>query len=210
MFGNREQAGRLLADRLARDSFPSGLVLGVPRGGVAVAAPVAERLGLPLDIIIPRKVGAPHNPEVAVGAVTEDGTAIWDRMLLDRLGLRETDLEPLAAREVAEIKRRSAVYRGGRPRPDLAGRTVLLVDDGVATGSTMLAALRSVRRGRPRTVVLAVPVAPSGTLARLAAEVDRVVCLQTPAHFYAVGQFYRDFGQTTDEEVIRLLQRSTA
>lgn len=210
MFENREQAGRLLADRLARDSFPSGLVLGVPRGGVAVAAPVAERLGLPLDIIIPRKVGAPHNPEVAVGAVTEDGTAIWDRMLLDRLGLRETDLEPLAAREVAEIKRRSAVYRGGRPRPDLAGRTVLLVDDGVATGSTMLAALRSVRRGRPRTVVLAVPVAPSGTLARLAAEVDRVVCLQTPAHFYAVGQFYRDFGQTTDEEVIRLLQRSTA
>ncbi len=207
MFENREEAGRRLADRLADDSFPNGLVLGIPRGGVVVAAPVAERLGLPLDIIIPRKIGAPHNPEVAVGAVTEDGTAIYDRTLLARLGLDETDLAPRIEKEIAEIKRRNTLYRGGREKADYGGRTVILVDDGVATGSTTLAALRSIKKGNPRAVVLAVPVAPPDTLRRLSREVDRVVCLESPIEFYAVGQFYLDFPQTSDDEVIELLRR---
>lgn len=207
MFRDREEAGRRLADRMADDSFPDGLVLGIPRGGVAVAAPLAERLGLPLDIIIPRKVGAPQNPEVAVGAVTEDGTVIWDRTLLARLGLDEGDLVPRIRKEIEEIKRRSALYRGGRGQRGYAGKTVILVDDGVATGSTILAALRSIRKGKPRAVVLAVPVAPPDTLERLSREVDRVVCLESPAEFYAVGQFYREFPQTTDDEVISLLRR---
>lgn len=208
MFEDRADAGRRLADRLAADSFPDGLVLAVPRGGVVVAAPVAERLGLPLDVIIPRKIGAPQNPELAIGAVTEDGTVIWDRMLTAQIGLDEADLAPLVGKGMAEIKRRSAAYRGGRARADFAGRTVVLVDDGIATGSTILAALRSIRKGKPRAIVLAVPVAPPDTLERLSREVDRVVCLESPVAFYAVGQFYRDFTQTTDAEVVDLLRRS--
>lgn len=206
LFEDREEAGRLLADRLASEDLPNGLVLGVPRGGVVVAAVVARELALPLDIIVPRKIGAPTNPELAVGAVTQDGTVIYNSVLLQRLRLDERDLERQVELEIEEIERRMMLYRGSRVPPDCVGRTIILVDDGIATGYTVLAALRSLQQAGPRKVVLAVPVAPSETLDRLKPEVDRVICLESPPDFYAVGQFYLHFGQTSDREVIALLR----
>jgi len=206
LFKNRAAAGRRLAERLAGEDLPNGLVLGIPRGGVVVAAAIARALGLPLDIIVPRKIGAPRNPEVAVGAVTQDGTAIYNDSLLRRMHLEPGDLEPQVEREIREIERRMTLYRGSRVPPDLAGRTVVLVDDGIATGYTVLAALRSLRGAGAHKIVLAVPVAPLETLEQLSPEVDRIICLESPEDFYAVGQFYLDFRQTTDQEVIDLLR----
>jgi predicted phosphoribosyltransferase len=206
LFEDREEAGRLLADRLAPEDLPDGLVLGVPRGGVVVAAVIARELALPLDIIVPRKIGAPTNPELAVGAVTQDGTVICNSVLLRRLRLDERDLERQVELEIEEIERRMMLYRGSRVPPDCVGRTIILVDDGIATGYTVLAALRSLQQAGPRKVVLAVPVAPPETLDRLKPEVDRVICLESSSDFYAVGQFYLHFGQTSDREVIALLR----
>lgn len=210
MFSDRAEAGRRLAQSIADESFADGLILGIPRGGVVVAAEVAKKLGLPLDIIIPRKIGVPFNPEVAIGAVTQDGTVILDDRLMTLTGLDEADLQPQIEQEIAEIARRTRLYRGDRPQPEYGDRTVVLVDDGIATGSTTLAALRSIRKGNPRTVILAVPVAPPETLDRLAPEVDRIICLETPDPFYAVGQFYDHFDQTSDEEVINILNKAWA
>lgn len=206
LFTDRAAAGARLAERLRYEDLPDGLVLGIPRGGVVVAAEVARALNLPLDIIVPRKIGAPRNPELAVGAVTQDGTAIYNEALLRRLHLKPADLAAEVDRQIEEIGRRMAAYRGSRSGPEVAGRTVVLVDDGIATGYTVLAALRSLRRAGAARIVLAVPVAPPETLANLEAEVDRIVCLESPREFYAVGQFYQDFGQTTDEEVVALLR----
>lgn len=206
MFRDRVDAGRRLLAALKGREYPRGLVLAVPRGGVVVGAEVARGLGLPLDVIIPRKIGAPHNPEVAVGAVTQDGTAIYDEHLLALLGLTPESLAPRVREQVREIERRTALYRGGRPPMPWEGRTIILVDDGVATGYTTLAALRSLRRANPRRIILAVPVAPPDTVARLRDEVDELVCLLAPEPFYAVGQFYRDFEQTDDETVIALMR----
>lgn len=206
LFKNREEAGRRLAERLAREDLPDGLVLGIPRGGVVVAAAVARALNLPLDIIVPRKIGAPGNPEYAIGAVTQDGTVIYNPALLRSMRLEEAALKRQVEAEIREIERRMTLYRGTRVPPDCQGRTVILVDDGIATGYTVLAALRSLRRAGARKTVLAVPVAPPESLQRLEPEVDRLLCLESPADFYAVGQFYLDFGQTTDEEVIALLR----
>lgn len=209
VFQDRAEAGRRLAEALkgTGESFRGGVVLAVPRGGVVVGAQVARGLGLPLDLIIPRKIGAPHKPEAAIGAVAQDGTAIFDRRILNVLGLREEDLEEDIAREVAEIRRRMKRYRGKEDYPPYDGKKIILVDDGVATGYTILAAIRSLKNMfHPAELVLAVPVAPPDTLAMLKKEVDRAVCLLTPANFYAVGQFYVDFAQTTDEEVIDLLR----
>ncbi|MDP3045409.1 MAG: phosphoribosyltransferase [Bacillota bacterium] len=210
MFSDRTEAGRRLAENMADESLEDGLILGIPRGGVIVAAKVAEKLGLPLDIIIPRKLGVPFNTEVAIGAVTQDGTVILDDRLMTLTGLDEADLRPQIEQEIAEIARRTRLYRGDRPEPEYRDRTVVLVDDGIATGSTTLAALRSIRKGNPRTVILAVPVAPPETLDRLAPEVDRIICLEAPDPFYAVGQFYDHFDQTSDEEVIDILNRNKA
>ncbi|ACA60711.1 phosphoribosyltransferase [Candidatus Desulforudis audaxviator] len=206
MFRDRVDAGRRLAARLAEEDLSGGLVLGIPRGGVVVAAAVAAELALPLDIIVPRKIGAPRNPELAVGAVTQDGTVIYNDRLLQRLMLRADDLEGQVQQEIKEIERRMTLYRGSRVPPELAGRTVILIDDGIATGYTVLAALRSLRRAGPRRIILAVPVAPPETLERLKPEVDRIVCLEAPDDFYAVGQFYLHFDQNSDQEVIDLLQ----
>ncbi|MEW6458782.1 MAG: phosphoribosyltransferase family protein [Bacillota bacterium] len=206
MFRDRVDAGRRLAARLAEEDLSGGLVLGIPRGGVVVAAAVAAELALPLDIIVPRKIGAPRNPELAVGAVTQDGTVIYNDRLLQRLMLRADDLEGQVQQEIKEIERRMTLYRGSRVPPELAGRTVILIDDGIATGYTVLAALRSLRRAGPQRIILAVPVAPPETLERLKPEVDRIVCLEAPEDFYAVGQFYLHFDQNSDQEVIDLLQ----
>ncbi|MDH7479973.1 MAG: phosphoribosyltransferase family protein, partial [Syntrophomonadaceae bacterium] len=182
-------------------------VLAIPRGGVEVAHPIARELKAPLDLIIPRKIGAPFNPELAIGAVAPDGTTLlqpgWESF-----GLDEERLRQVVERELKEIQRRMTAYRGEVPEPAVEGRTVILVDDGIATGFTVEAALESLRRRPLQKLILAVPVAPPDTVRRLQPKVDEIVCLLIPHDFYAVGQFYDDFGQTEDAEVVRLLKDS--
>lgn len=204
-FGDRREAGEFLAARLERYRGPDTLVLGLPRGGVVVAAEVARRLGAELDVVVARKLGSPISPELAIGAVTADGARVVDDRLMKALGVTERYLEAVSAREQAEARRREGRFRGGRPAPRIAGRTVLVVDDGLATGSTMRAALRAVRRQGPGRLVAAVPVGPPDACAALREEADEVVCLLTPADFDAVGRWYDDFRQVEDEEGVRLL-----
>lgn len=181
-------------------------MLAIPRGGVVVGSVPARTLSWPLDLVIPRKIGAPENPELAVGAVAQDGTAIFDHRLLVHLGLSEEDLADRVAAERKEIARRLLHYRGREGYPPYRG-TILIVDDGIATGYTALAAIQSVRKMfSPDQVILAVPVAPPDTVVFLSEEVDRLVCLATPADFYAVGQFYRHFDEVGDAEVRALLE----
>jgi len=206
LFKDRVDAGRQLADKLSGQIGKDGLVLAIPRGGVVVGAEVARKFGLGLDLIIPRKIGAPQNPEVAIGAVTQDGTTIFDRRLIGLLGVSEPEIEDKISCEISEINRRMSLYRGSENHEDYAGRQLVVVDDGVATGYTMLAALRSARNFHPRELILAIPVSPPDTLEMLKKEVDRTVCLYSPEDFYAVGQFYQRFDQTEDDEVIRILK----
>jgi len=205
-FVDRRDAGRRLAAALA---FLKGrrdlLVLAVPRGGVVVGAEVARALQAPLDVIIARKIGAPGNPELAIGAVAADGTTVLDEGLIGQLGVSAGYIESTTERERLEIERRLQAYRGDRPPPEVAGKTVVLTDDGVATGATTLAAIRSLRRHGPRSLILAVPVGPPDTINMLSREVDRAVVLATPELFWAVGAFYQVFDQTTDYEVSELL-----
>lgn len=205
MFTDRRDAGRRLAARLQHLQEPDVIVLGIPRGGVIVAAEVATALHAPLDVIVPRKIGTPFNPELAVGAVAPDGTIFYDETLIGYAGIDPQDLKREAALELKEIGRRLSLYRGDRPPPDYRGHTVVLVDDGIATGYTVQAALRSLRQQGPGLLVLAVPVAPPDSLARLQPDADEIVCLFTPDNFSAVGQFYQDFRQTTDQEVVAAL-----
>lgn len=206
-FSDRKQASRLLARKLKEKNLTNPLVLAIPRGGVEVAHPIARELNAPLDLIIPRKIGAPFNPELAIGAVAPDGTTLlqpgWERF-----GLDEERLRQVVERELEEIQRRMTAYRGDVPEPAVEGRTIILVDDGIATGFTVEAALESLRRRPLQKLILAVPVAPPDTVRRLQSKVDEIVCLLVPHDFYAVGQFYDDFGQTEDAEVIRLLKDS--
>jgi putative phosphoribosyl transferase len=183
------------------------VVLGIPRGGVEVAAVVAEALEAPLDVVIPRKIGAPGNPELGLGAVAE-GVEVLDEHLIDLLGVREDYLRMEIAAQEEEIRRRSAAYRSDRPPVDLTGRIAIVVDDGVATGGTAAAALRWARSRGASKVILAVPVAPSEGVRRLSEEADEVLALATPSPFYAVGQWYDDFPQVSDQEVVDMLTRS--
>ncbi|MCR4420275.1 MAG: phosphoribosyltransferase family protein [Clostridia bacterium] len=203
-FADRTEAGRALAARLAGYTDP--LVLGVPRGGVEVAAPIAEALGGELDLLLTRKVGAPLEPELAVGAITPDGQAIFNLLLLRRLGLAPEGLEPEVSAARRELERRWREYRGERPLPAVRGRTVITVDDGIATGFTLRAGLAWIRRLQPEKLVIAVPVAPAEVWGEVAAEADEAVCLANPEPFYAVGQFYVDFAPVDDRRVIELLQ----
>ncbi len=205
-FTDRVEAGERLADVLAGRVRPPLVVLAIPRGGVVVAARVAARLHAPLDVVVPRKVGAPGNPELAVGAVAEGVEAI-DEPAIRRLGLDMTAVRAEVARQTAEVERRTATYRQGLPPLDLAGRTAVLVDDGVATGWTCVAAARFTRRAGAARVLLAVPVGPAELEERLGTVVDQVVVLQTPDPYLAVGQAYLRFPQVTDDEVLRLLAR---
>jgi len=203
-FRDRADAGRVLAARLAhlRDAKP--VVVGLPRGGVPVAAEVARALGAELDVVLVRKIGAPHREELAVGAVGEDGVTVRNDAVLADLGLRWSDVAAQVTREREEIRRRAAILRPG-PRPDLTGRTVVLVDDGIATGATVVAALRILRQFGASRIVLAVPVAPPDSLHALAPLADEIVCPATPRHFSAVGQWYEDFTQVPDDDVRELL-----
>jgi putative phosphoribosyl transferase len=204
-FSDRADAGRRLAKRLLPLAAERPVVVGLPRGGVPVAAQVARALGAPLDLIAVRKLGAPHNPEYGIGAVAEDGTKVIDAEAVAVLGLNGAALEGIVERESAELARRVSLYRGDRPPVDLEGRTVIIVDDGIATGVTDTAAARAVRRKRPRRLVLAVPVCPPESAMRLRQEVDELVCLAEPQLLYGVGQWYDDFSQVTDDEVLAAL-----
>lgn len=205
-FRDRREAGRLLADRLSGLREGGVVVLGIPRGGVEVAAVVAERLGAPLDVVIPRKLGAPGNPELGVGAVADD-VVVLDARLVEALGVDGRYIEEEIQRQRGEIDRRARLYRGERPPTEVSGRTVVIIDDGVATGGTAAAALRWARLRGAARVVLAVPVAPPEAVRHLVEECDEVVALATPSRFYAVGQWYEDFGQVDDERVMELLSR---
>lgn len=206
MFRNRVQAGQRLAVALDhyRDRHP--LVLGLPRGGVPVAAEVARALRAPLDVVVVRKLGAPSNPEYAFGAVGEGGALVVDREVMRRVGVDEALLQRMVATQEAVIRTRGASFRDGRPMPSVHGRTVIVVDDGLATGSTASAAIAVLRKLGAGFLVLAVPVGAVDTVARLRSQVDDLVCLEQPIVFYAVGEHYEDFTQTTDEEVVALLQ----
>ncbi|WP_432030886.1 phosphoribosyltransferase [Streptomyces sp. 1222.5] len=208
-FRDRAEAGRelagLLADAQARGELSDPVVLALPRGGIAVAEPVARALDAPLDVLVVRKIGAPHHEEFAVGALAGDDPPLFDADTLDLLGLTEESMAPVVERERRELRRRERRYRGDRPVPELAGRTVIVVDDGLATGATARAALRHLRRRRPARLVLAVPVGAPDSVELLAAEADTILCPHRPTGFSAVGQWYEDFGQLTDDEVLAAL-----
>jgi putative phosphoribosyl transferase len=207
-FSDRVEAGKRLASALTDFAGKNGIVLAIPRGGVVVGYEIAKALSLPLDIIIPRKIGAPDNPELAIGAMTEDGTIILDDNLITYIGVQRDYIKAESERQKHEIERRLKLYRQNEPYPSLKGLDVVIVDDGIATGSTMKAALASVKNRGASTVTVAVPVGPPSTIKELKKQADRVVCLYAPEYFQAIGQFYTDFNQTTDEEVIQLLKQS--
>jgi putative phosphoribosyl transferase len=208
VFADRTDAGRKLAERLRKYKGEHPVVLGVPRGGVPVAFEVARALDAPLDVIIVRKLGAPGQSELGIGAVVDGDhpETVLNPEVIGAVHASRDYVQREIQNQLKEIHRRNAVYRGGRSRVELRDRTVIVVDDGIATGGSIRAALRGVRRQEPKKIILAVPVAPSDTIESLASEVDEIVCLTTPAFFFGIGEFYVDFHQLTDTEVIRLLE----
>jgi putative phosphoribosyl transferase len=211
LFADRAEAGRALARRLARLAAEQPVVLALPRGGVPVGFEIARVLRAPLDLVLVRKIGAPFQPELAIGAVVDGGRAqaVMNEEILREFEIPESYVEQERARQLEEIERRRNVYLAGRARAPVEGRTAIVVDDGIATGATMEAALEAVRRAEPKRLVLAVPVAPPDTIERLRPFADEVVCLATPRLFGAIGAFYADFRQLDDQQVIDLLERAS-
>jgi putative phosphoribosyl transferase len=211
LFRDRSEAGRQLAARLAHYAdHPDVLVLALPRGGVPVGYEVARALHVPMDVFIVRKLGVPGHEELAMGAVASGGVRVLNDQVVRGLGIPDYVIDAVAGWELQELERRERLYRGQRPPPDVRGKTVILVDDGLATGSTMLAAVRALHQLGPARIVVAVPVASPDTCELLKSEVDEVVCAVTPEPFYAVGLWYQNFSQTTDEEVRELLEQSAS
>ncbi len=205
LFADRREAGRRLAAALGRYATADPVVLALPRGGVPVGFEVARALGARLDIVLVRKLGAPFNPEYGIGAIAEGGVRFVRRDDAEAAGVSAEELEEVVARESAELERRRRLYRMDEEPLPVEGRTAILVDDGIATGGTAVAAGRALRERGAAKVVLAVPVAPPGSEERLGGEFDEVVCLEQPHAFFGIGQFYADFGQVSDEETIALL-----
>jgi len=210
-FRDRQDAGRQLAQALSgyagrRDA----VVLALPRGGVEVGYQVARALGLPMAVYLVRKLGVPGQPELAMGAIASGGVRVMNHDVVRSLGISDEQVEQVAAREQAELERREDVYRGERPMPDLTGHTVILVDDGLATGATMRAAVQAVRTQKPARIVVAVPTAPADTVGDFESLVDEMVCLVTPTPFFGVGGSYLDFSQTSDSRVCELLAKAAA
>ena len=206
MFKDREEAGRKLAEALEKyKGLKNAVVVALPRGGVVLGRIVADALGAPLDLVVPRKIGAPFNEEYAIGALAESGEAVWNEE--ERARCDAEALRTIVAKERQEAGRRLSVYRKGLPPRDLKGKTVILVDDGVATGYTMRAAINTVKAGKPEKIVVAVPVGPKDTLGELKREADEVVILHTPVLFFAIGGFYEAFPQVEDEAVIELMKK---
>ncbi len=210
MFADRRAAGRQLAQALIAHAGTNPIVLGLPRGGVPVADEIARVLGGVLDVWVVRKLGAPMQPELGMGAIAEGPAVVIDRSTIRELGIARAELLEVARREMTEVSRRVERFRRGRAIPDLRGRVVIIVDDGIATGGTMLAAIRAVKKRRPAHLVVAVPVAAPDVVARLRREVDEVVCLHQPANLYAIGLWYEDFRQVLDEEVARILDKAAS
>lgn len=206
LFRDRREAGRFLARKLmAYADRPDVLVLALPRGGVPVAWEVAQALHAPLDVFLVRKLGLPGHEELAMGAIASGGVRVLNDDVVRALGVSKDAIETVAARERAELERRERIYRGDRPAPEIRGRTIILIDDGLATGSTMRAAVAALRQQGPARIVVAVPVGAAETCAEFQDEVDEAICARMPEPFYAVGVWYDDFSQTTDEEVHDLL-----
>jgi putative phosphoribosyl transferase len=208
-FSNRTEAGRLLAEKLVKYAGRADvIVLGLPRGGVPVAYEVAKRLGVPLDVFIVRKLGVPGFEELAVGAIASGGVRVLNQDVMRALPNAEATIESITARETAELERREQSYRAGRPAPELRDRIVILVDDGLATGATMRAAVKALRHRGAAKIVVAVPVGPPDTCREFEEEADETICASVPEFFQAVGQYYEDFSQTSDDEVRELLARA--
>lgn len=208
-FQDRSDAGRRLAKALSEYKGRGAVILALPRGGVPVAAEVAAALHAPLDLILVRKIGVPSQPELAMGAVV-DGAApivVRNEEVIRFSGTTADEFDAVCARELAEIERRRQLYIGDRARAEVAGQVVIVIDDGIATGATTRAALQAIRKRKPKELVLAVPVAPPDTVEQLRGEVDALICLETPEIFGAIGYFYRDFRQVSDEEVVAILKR---
>jgi predicted phosphoribosyltransferase len=209
IFSNRAEAGQLLAEKLGKYAGRDDvIVLGLPRGGVPVAYEVARRLGVPLDVFIVRKLGVPGFEELALGAIASGGVRVLNEDVVRALPKANELIESVTTRELAELGRREQIYRDGRPAPDIGGRTVILVDDGLATGATMRAAVAALRQLGAAKIVVAVPVGAADTCREIEQEVDETVCAMAPEWFQAVGQFYEDFSQTSDDEVRELLARA--
>jgi len=204
-FHNRTDAGNLLAERLAQKGYGNTIVLGIPRGGVILADLVAKKLGADFDILIPRKLGAPENEELAIGAVMEDGTSYTNRYLVNALRISQSYIENEKARQAAEITRRAAAYRKSGDY-HISGKNVILVDDGIATGATVIASARWARKQNPSSLTVAVPVAPPQTVEMLEQETDSVIVMHTPRDFSSVGQFYEEFVPVSDEQVMQVMR----
>jgi putative phosphoribosyl transferase len=208
-FRDRQDAGVQLAGKLAHFAgLAEVIVLGLPRGGVPVAYEVARALRVPLDIFVVRKLGAPDHRELAMGAIASGGVRVLNQDVVDKLRISAATVYAVARREQSEIERQEKAYRGDLPLPDFSGRVVIVVDDGLATGSTMLAAVRALRQHGPARIIVAAPVAAADTLRMLAREADQVVCVNVPDSFHAVSAWYQEFSQTSDDEVRRLLEAS--
>ena len=209
IFANRAEAGSLLGEKLAQyKGRQDVIVLGLPRGGVPVAYQVSRSLGAPLDVLVVRKLGVPGLEELALGAIASGGVRVLNEEVARSLPASEEIIEGVTAREIAEVERRERLYRDGRAAPEVRARIAILIDDGLATGATMNAAVRALRQRGAAKIVVAVPVGPPETCRELEREADEVVCAVTPLYFHAVGQYYEDFSQTTDEEVRNLLARA--
>ena len=209
IFRNRQQAGQILASRLEKYANREHvIVLGIPRGGVPVAFEVAKALNQPLDIFVLRKLGVPGYEELAFGAIGSGGVRVVNANLVAELGLSDVQVAAVIRTEQEELKRRETIYRGNRPPLEVRGRTVILIDDGIATGSSILAAIHALRQMQPAGIVVGTPVGPPDTVIRLQREVNELVCVEMPESFYGVGQFYVDFSQVSDQEVNELLDRA--
>ena len=211
LFQDRFEGGRLLASKLSHlANRPDTVVLALPRGGVPVGFEVAKTLNVPMDVFVVRKLGVPGYEELAMGAIASGGTRVLNEDLVRTAGIPDEVIDSVAAEEERELERRERDYRGGQPPVDVQGRTVILVDDGLATGSSMRVAALALKQKKPSRIVVAVPVAAPATCAEFESEVDQVICAVTPEPFWAVGQWYRDFSQTSDEEVRDLLRRAAS
>lgn len=207
MFYNRNEAGEQLVEKLLKYKNKSPLVLALPRGGVVVGFPIAKALQAPLDVIIARKIGAPQNLELGIGAVAEDNAVIWDNTIIDYFQISQSTLHLLEARETLELERRKRLYRQGRPLPLLTNKTVILVDDGLATGVTARAALLALKKHHPKQIIFAAPLCVAETAFSMNSVVDKIICLQTPKELTTIGSYYQDFHQVTDKEVTTLLRK---
>ena len=207
-FKDREEAGRILANRLTKYADQTPIVLGLPRGGVPVAFEVAKALKAPLDVYVVRKLGVPGHEELAMGAIASGDVRVLNKPVVEDLRISEAAIETETRKEQEELKRRELLYRGKRPPLDVSNRTVVLVDDGIATGSTIKAAIAALKKQKAGRIVVAVPVAPASTIDELKTEVDEVICVSTPEFFHAISLWYDEFPQTSDEEVRELLKRA--